>query len=71
TDAALNGARDGWAQNDSEKSGAQTERGEAQMKKSSPEIDSEAEAEGSVKEYLPALLISIILLLSAAISKYL
>ncbi|MDD4651519.1 MAG: hypothetical protein PHQ34_04745 [Methanothrix sp.] len=71
TDAALNGTRDGWALYESEKSGAQTERDEAQMKKSGLEIGSEAEAEGSVKEYLPALLITIILLLSAAISKYL
>lgn len=71
TDAALNGTGKGSAQDESEKSGAQTEKDDAQMKKSGQEIGDESEAEGSGKEYLPALLITIILLLYAAIRRYL
>lgn len=55
TDAALNDTGKGSAQSESEKSGPQAEKDDSQVK----------------KEYLPALLITIILLLYAAIRKYL
>jgi hypothetical protein len=71
TDSALNGTMKRGAQNEAEKYGAQTEKADEQMKKSALEIGCEAETEGSGEEYMPALLITIILLLSAAISKYL
>jgi hypothetical protein len=69
TDPALNETRKKDANNETIKAGAKTERDDAQMKKTGPETG--AEAEGSGKEYLPALLITIMLLLYAAIRKYL
>ncbi|HNY34877.1 MAG TPA: hypothetical protein PKK68_09500 [Methanothrix soehngenii] len=70
-DDALNVAGKSGAQNVAEKAGAQAEKGDWQMEKSASRIGDEDGVEGSGEEYLPALLITIILLLYAAISKYL
>lgn len=71
TDSDLNETGKRGAQDEAEKAGAQTEKADAQMKKSGSETGDEAKTEEGEEEYLPALLIIIILLLSAAISKYL
>lgn len=71
TDAALNGTGKGIALSESEKNGFQAEKDDVQMEKTDSKNGGEYGAEGSGEEYLPALLITIILLLYAAIRKYL
>lgn len=71
TDAALNGAGKGITESESEKSGDPAEKVDLQMEKSDSKIGDEDGVEGSGGDYLPGLLIAIILLLYAAIRKYL